>query len=66
MPRKIGRVEREAVGITEVWRVSRYGSGHFLRIPKNLIDVLELRPGDRLRLRIETVYRVSGKEEVSA
>jgi len=53
------------LGITEVWRVSKYGSGYYLRIPKGLVDVLDLRPGDRIRLKLEKVFRVPRREEVS-
>jgi len=59
-------MEVEKLGITEVWRVSRYGSGYYLRIPKNLVDFLGLRPGDRLRIKLEVVFRVPRKEEVRA
>jgi len=48
----------EKIGITEIWSVSHYGSGYFLRIPKTLVDALSLKPGDRLRIKIEEVTRV--------
>jgi len=48
----------EKIGITEIWAVSHYGSGYFLRIPKQLVVVLGLKPGDRLRIKIEEVTRV--------
>jgi len=48
----------EKIGITEIWAVSHYGSGYFLRIPKLLVKTLNLKPGDRLRIKIEEVTRV--------
>lgn len=47
----------EKIGITVIWRVSRYGSGHYLRIPGDLVTDLGLKPGDRLRIKIEEVTR---------
>lgn len=56
-------VQTEKIGITEIWRVSRYGSGYYLRIPTNLVENLSLKPGDRLRIKIEEVTRVGSTSE---
>lgn len=55
-------MKAEKIGITEIWAVSHYGSGYFLRIPKLLVDTLSLKPGDRLRIEIVEVTRVTPKE----
>jgi len=50
------------IGVTEILRVSRYGSGFYLRLPRDLCDALGLQPGDRLRVKIEARRRLASKE----
>jgi len=49
--------------VTEILRVSRYGSGYYLRLPRDLCDALGLRPGDRLRIKIEARRRLPAPVE---
>jgi len=49
----------EKIGVTEILRVSRYGSGWYLRLPRDLCDALGLQPGDRLRIKIEARRRLA-------
>jgi len=51
-------MKKEAIGITMIWKVAKYGSGYYLRIPTDLVFDLGLKPGDRLRIKIEEVTRV--------
>ena len=47
----------EKLGVTEILRLSKYGSGFYLRVPKDLIAALNLKPKDRLHVRLVAVRR---------
>jgi len=54
--------KREKIGVTEILKVSRHGSGYYLRIPMDMVFALGLKPKDRLRVKIEEVIRWGGGE----
>jgi len=45
------------IGIVEILRVSRHGSGFYLRIPKDTVDAFGIKKGDLLRVKIEGFER---------
>ena len=47
----------EKIDTVEIVRISRHGSGHYLRLRSDLIGAFELKKGDRLRVKIESVNR---------
>ena len=47
----------EKLGVSEVLKIVKYGSGFYLRIPKDLVDALNLKPKDRLHVRLVAVRR---------
>jgi len=54
--------KRIKIGIVDEIRVSRHGSGLYLRIPDWLVGAYSIRKGDRLRIRINEVVKIEGKE----
>jgi len=55
--------KRKKIGIVDEIRVSRHGSGLYLRIPDWLVKTYLIEKGDRLRVKIQEVVKV-GEEEV--
>lgn len=55
------------VGIALFLKVSKYGSGTYMRIPTDIAESLMLKPGDRVELKVEKVYpkemKMLGKDE---
>jgi len=49
--------EEEKIGTTEIVRVSKHGSGHYLRLSKWIMDAFGIRKGDLLRVRIESLVK---------
>ena len=47
----------QRIGTTEILKVSKHGSGHYLRIPRALIQAFGIRKGDLLRTEIKTLIR---------
>jgi len=45
------------IGIVEILKVSKHGSGFYLRIPKDVIDAFGISKGDLLRVKIEGFER---------
>jgi len=45
------------LGIVEILKVSRHGSGFYLRIPKDVVDAFGIESGDLLRVKIESLER---------
>lgn len=43
------------IKISLLLKVSRYGSGYYMRIPTDIAESLILKPGDRVQLKIEKV-----------
>jgi len=52
----------EKIGTTEIIRVSRLGSGLYLRLDADLVAAFGLKKGDRLRVKIEEVQRTEEGE----
>jgi len=46
-------VSRKKIGVDEILKVSRHGSGFYLRIPRGVIEAFGIRKGDLLRVKIE-------------
>jgi len=58
-----GHTQRiEKIGTTEIIRVSRLGSGLYLRLDADLVAAFGLKKGDRLRVKIEEVQRTEEGE----
>jgi len=53
---------RKRIGVDEVLRVSRHGSGLYLRIPDWLRYAYQVEKGDRLRVRFNEVVKIEGEE----
>lgn len=49
--------KEKKIGTQEILKVSRHGSGHYLRLPKPTVDAFGLQKGDLLRIRIDTLIR---------
>lgn len=47
-----------------MWKVRKYGSGIYMRIPIDDALAFDIRPGDKLRLKLESVVKLSEAEEV--
>jgi len=47
----------DKIGVVEILKVSRHGSGFYLRIPKATVDAFGIRKGDLLRVKIEGFER---------
>lgn len=45
------------IGIVEILKVSRHGSGFYLRIPKDVVDWLDLESGDKVRIKVEEIFK---------
>lgn len=47
------------IGTVEILKVSRHGSGLYLRLDKDLAEVYGIEKGDKIRVRLETLIRLS-------
>jgi len=55
--------KRIKIGIVDEIRVSRHGSGLYLRVPDWLVGAYRIEKGDRLRIKINEVVKIKEKEE---
>jgi len=54
--------KRKKIGVIDEIRVSRHGSGLYLRVPDWLVKTYLIEKGDRLRVKIQEVVKI--REEV--
>lgn len=52
-------MSEEKIGTVEIMKVSRHGSGHYLRLDKDLCEVYGIQKGDKIRVKLETLIRLS-------
>jgi len=55
---KIGKIDE-----TRTLRCAQRGSGLYLFLPKDLVEIYELMGGDRITVKLLEHYRPGGKEE---
>jgi antitoxin component of MazEF toxin-antitoxin module len=46
---------RRTVRLSLLLKVSKYGSGYYMRIPTDIANSLKLKSGDKVDLRIDTI-----------
>jgi len=61
---EVCNLETQKIGTVEIIRVSRLGSGLYLRLGADLVAAFGLKKGDRLRVEIKEVIK-TGEEEGS-
>ena len=49
----------EKIGTVEIMKVSRHGSGLYLRLARDLCDVYGIQKGDKIRVKLDTLIRAS-------
>jgi antitoxin component of MazEF toxin-antitoxin module len=55
------------IGLETLLRISQHGDGAYLFVPKDVVDVFHLMPGDRIQAKLVASYRlISGAEEEEA
>lgn len=52
-------MSEQKIGTVEIMKVSRHGSGLYLRLDKDLTEVYDIRKGDKIRVKLETLIRLS-------
>jgi len=52
-------LSEEKIGTVEILKVSRHGSGLYLRLDKDLTEAFGIKKGDKIRTRLETLIRAS-------
>jgi antitoxin component of MazEF toxin-antitoxin module len=63
----IGKVKKRAIGLETLLRISQHGDGAYLFLPKDVVDVFHLIPGDRVQVKLVASYRLlSAIEEEKA
>jgi len=50
-------VEEIKIGTSVVWKVRKYGSGLYMRVPNDDVWAFGIKAGDRLRLKLESVIK---------
>ena len=53
--------EWERAGFTLVAKLSRYGNGVYVRIPKSVIEAYELKSGDVVKVEVKEFHRLFKK-----
>jgi hypothetical protein len=63
----IGKVKKHPIGLETLLRLSQHGDGCYAFIPRDLVDVFHLLPGDRIQVKLVSSYRlISGLEQEEA
>lgn len=63
----MGKVKKHPIGLETLLRISQHGDGAYLFLPKDIVDVFHLMPGDRVQTKLVSSYRlISGVEEEEA
>lgn len=52
-------MSEKKIGTVEILKVSRHGSGLYLRLRRDLCDVYVIQKGDKIRVKLETLIRAS-------
>ena len=53
-------MSEQKIGTVEIMRVSRHGSGLYLRLSRTLAEVYDIKKGDKIRVKLETLIKLSG------
>jgi len=60
----VGKVKKRNIGLETLLRISQHGDGAYLFLPKDIVDVFHLVPGDRVQVKLTASYRlISGVEQ---
>ena len=63
----VGKVNKRAIGLETLLRLSQHGDGCYAFIPKDIVDCFHILPGDRVQVKLVASYRlISGAEEEKA
>lgn len=54
----VGAVKSQRIQLETLLRISQHGDGLYLFVPKDIVDVYALLPGDRIKVRLVEAYRV--------
>ena len=52
-------MSEQKIGTVEIMKVSRHGSGHYLRLDKDLVEVYDIQKGDKIRVKLDTLIRLA-------
>lgn len=52
-------MSEQKIGTVEIMKVSRHGSGLYLRLEKGLIEVYNIKKGDKMRVKLATLIKTS-------
>ena len=53
-------MNEQKIGTVEIMKVSRHGSGYYLRLKKELVEVYNVKKGDKMRVKLETLIKPPG------
>jgi hypothetical protein len=59
----MGTVKSQKIQLETLLRTSQHGDGMYLFIPKDVVDVYGLLPGDRVKVKLVESYRLIGDVE---
>ena len=59
----LGKVKKRVIGLETLLRLSQHGDGTYAFIPKDVIDVFSLLPGDRIQTKLVASYRLISSAE---
>jgi len=63
----LGTVKSQKIQLETLLRISQHGDGAYLFIPKDVVDVFHLLPGDRVKVKLVESYRLlSGAKQEEA
>ena len=54
----MGKVKKHPIGLETLLRLSQHGDGCYAFIPRDLVDVFRLLPGDRIQVKLVSSYRL--------
>lgn len=59
----IGTVKSQQIHLEALLRISQHGDGAYLFLPRDIVDVYHLLPGDRVKVKLVESFRlISGRE----